>query len=42
MSCEAGDVVMGLRPEEPQVTLACQVQIALHKVHADNVTSRYI
>jgi hypothetical protein len=33
MSCEAGDGVMGFRPEEPQVTLLHQAQIALHALH---------
>jgi hypothetical protein len=33
--CEAGDVIMGLKPEEPQVTLAGQVQIgSIHEVHS--------
>jgi hypothetical protein len=34
MSCEAGDGVMGFRPEEPQITLPRQVRIALHAVQA--------
>ena len=45
MSCEAGDGVMGFRPEEPQVTLLHQAQIALHYRYSareeDNLSDRH-